>query len=150
MSANINDVSLATFAQYIDSLKPGMKREYDRGVNRDLSQQHWHELFKRNVTTVLKQIYADSLTQLQLIPFKPLGMEIDQELHELTFEILKPLEGLVDELLQYAIQKHRTSCALSNFPSEHNPSREYIDDVVETLSNDLQLFALQLNSVLTH
>ena len=150
MSANLNDASLMAFTQFVTELTQNIKRNYDRGVNRDLSQQNWHELFKRNMTTVLKPVYADALAHLQGIPFVPQGMEVGQELSGLTFQVLQPMEGLVDELLQYALKKHRSSCALSNFPTEHNPSREYIDEVVEELSNDFQAFALQLNTMLTH
>ena len=56
---------LFSFERYVDNLRGAMKRQYDRCINKDLSQQKWQDLFKRNVTAVLNQAYEDSLVQLK-------------------------------------------------------------------------------------
>ena len=115
VAENSTTTSLASFEQYVTELRRTMKRQYDRNVNKDLSQQKWQGLFKRNITLLLKQAYEDSLRQLQ-------NITIDSE--NSYVQALKPFEGIIEELMQYAVQKHRTSCALSNFPDEHiHPSR---------------------------
>ena len=123
MSENINAISLAEFDQYVTELKQIMKRQYDRSINKDLSRQQWQGLFKRNVISALKQVYEDALGRLIQLSFDPEGIEAVKEVAELTALVLQPFDGFVDEFVQYALQKHRTSCALSNFPDEHKPSR---------------------------
>ncbi|MGZ5541986.1 MAG: hypothetical protein ACXWE3_09675 [Methylobacter sp.] len=36
---------------------------------------------------------------------------------------LSALDGFVDDFLLFVVDKHRTSCALSNFPDEHKPEK---------------------------
>lgn len=149
MAENYNDESLADFASYVTNMKPGMKRQYDRGINRDLSRQKWENLFKRNITSVLKQVYEDSFHHLQDLSLNPQALKTEKEFSEITFQVLKPFEGLVEELMQYALQKHRTSCAISNFPPEHDPSKEYIDEVIQEVSSDWQSFAMKVDHFLS-
>jgi hypothetical protein len=149
MTENTTAINLAGFEHYASSLLPGIKRQYDRGVNRDLSQQHSQDLFKRNVTGVLKQAYHEALTQLQQIAFEreeSQGVEVGTSL---TKRVLKPFSHLIDELIQYAVQKHRTSCALSNFPAEHNPSQDYIAEVIQEVSRDWAAFVSQVTKLIS-
>lgn len=149
MSENCTAINLASFEQYVNSLLPGIKRQYDRGVNRDLSQQQWQDLFKRNVTGVLKQAYHDALAQLQQFPLTREGAQGGGADTSVSNQVLKPYSHLIDELIQYAVQKHRSSCALSNFPAEHNPSQDYIAEVVQEVSRDWAVFASQVAKLLS-
>ncbi len=148
-SENANTASLTRFEQYVSELRSLAKRKYDRGVNKDLSHQNWQNLFKRNVTSVLKHTYEDSLAQLQQLSFVHEEVKTEKGFSKITVQALKPFDGFVEELLQYALQKHRTSCALSNFPDEHKPSDQYIAEVVQETAKDWQSFALHVNSIVT-
>lgn len=143
---NSNAANFAGFTGYVAQLKQSMKRQYDRGVNKDLSQQNWQDLLKRNVTWVLKQGYKDALSHLQSMTFAPQGVSAEKDDSPLSVQALKPLDGLIDELMQYALQKHRTSCALSNFPDEHKPSQDYIADVLQQADKDWQEFVWQVKA----
>lgn len=139
--------NLAGFDQYVAQLKLAMKRQYDRGVNKDLSQQNRQSVLKRNVTLVLKQAYNDALTQLQSQSIAADGVEVENALSTNTDHPLTPLHGFIDELMQYALHKHRTSCALSNFPDEHKPSQEYIVEVLQAAEQDWQAFTQQVHAL---
>jgi monoamine oxidase len=142
MSEEMNTVNLVSFEAYVaEELKRTMRREYDRSVNRDLSSQNWRGLFKRNVTLVLRQTYDASLVQLQQLSFGGSGSH-------LTLLALKAFDGMVEEFLHYVLQKHRGSCALSNFPEEHNPSEAYVEEVLAQINRDWQAFAKQVSGVL--
>ena len=104
MVDNSIEEGLADFTSYVTNMKPGMKMQYDRAVNRDLSQQKWENLFKRNITSVLKQAYEESFQHLQKLPFNPEVLKTEKDYSEITFRILNPFEGLVEELMQYALQ----------------------------------------------
>ncbi|WP_455220758.1 hypothetical protein [Kaarinaea lacus] len=139
---------LDSFTHYVTELKHGMKRQYDRNINKDLSSQNWNDLFKRNVVAVLQQAYQDSLLQLQKASVPPDKMQ-QQGFSALAIQALQAFDGMIDDMLQYALQKHRTSCALSNFPEEHRPSDDYIVEVIQETNRDWQLFAAQVNHLLT-
>ena len=148
MSDNIYVINHTNFDQYVAGLTPGINRQYDRGVNKDLSQQKWQGLFKRNVAFVLKQTYEDSLKYLQHLSMENKGVVLEQQLLNIVEQILHPFEDLRNELIQYALYKHRTSCALSNFPEEHNPSQDYINEVIEITSRDWKIFTFQVNAIM--
>ena len=150
MLEHINVTSLADFESYVNELKPAIKRQYDRCVNKDLSQQKWQDLFKRNIVDVLKQVYDHSLTQMQLLSLDIKRMNNAQKVNGNLGQvyILKYFDGISEELIQYALQKHRSSCALSNFPDEHNPSKDYITEVIMEANHEWEYFVFQTHSVI--
>jgi hypothetical protein len=148
MVENTHPASLAGFTDYVSGLRSGLKREYDRSVNRDLARQQWQALFQRNVTTVLKQAYQAALLEVEKLSPVAAG-ERKEGLAGLRAQVLQPFEGLVEELMVYALQKHRSSCALSNFPDEHNPHGDYLAAVIEETSRDWSAFAGQVQSLLS-
>jgi len=140
---------LVNFANTVQGIRVGIKRQYDRSVNKDLSQQNSQDLFLRNVTAVLQQVYQEALAKLQQLPLSELGLESKDGSAEFITQLQKPFDGMIEELIHYALQKHRSSCALSNFPDEHNPSPEYLAQVIDTTSWDWSAFILQVNNLLT-
>lgn len=126
--------------QLIAGLKPGMHRQYDRNVNRDLSQQNPQGVFRRNVLEVLNEAYTNFLQQL--------AQTSATITENSSSQILQSFDSVLDELLQFALQKHRSSCALSNFPEEHNPSHDYIEEVLGEIAHSRQTFVTQLTSLL--
>lgn len=148
MSDRTTNINLNTFDNYVKSMLPGIKRQYDRGVNRDLSQQRWQDLFKRNITTVLQAVYQDALAQLRLVSFEHDGMSNGEENSDISKRVLTPFPGLIDELIRYAVQKNRTSCALSNFPEEHNPNQAYLAQVLQDIELDWSGFVSQVSALL--
>ncbi len=143
-----NRQSLERFATEVARLRHELPRRYERQINRDLARQQWQELFLRNAVGAVRQTYSEALTALRALPFARQGMVVDKGLSPLTSEALIAFDGLVDEFLQYAVQKHRTSCALSNFPDEHKPSPDYVNEVARAIAGEWREFALQANAYL--
>lgn len=114
---------MSEFETFFTGLRQQMMRQYDRSINRDLSQQNWRGLFGRNVRQVLLDIYTEVLQQSE---------------YPMTESAVQALSTLSETLLQYALQKHRSSCALSNFPEEHNPAGDYIAELVQVTQQDWQ------------
>lgn len=48
----------------------------------------------------------------------------------------------------HAVHRHRTSCALSNFPDEHKPSVDYITEVAQAIGARWHDFAMTVNGYL--
>lgn len=108
-----------------------MNREYVRGVNRDLAKQNWQQLFSRNVVTVQQNLLKD------------LGQELSDA--GCTGEKIKPdLMALLESFVQEALKHNRSSCAVSNFPDEHQPSSVYIGEVLAQCESLLDEF-IQVN-----
>lgn len=145
MSVNAPVMGLSGFEAHVNKLLPGVKRQYDRAVNRDLSRQQSQGLFKRNIAAVLQQVYQDALELLRQVDFGSEGKGNDADLIK---PVLQAFDNLIDELVQYALQKHRSSCALSNFPDEHNPSLDYIAEVTHAIQAERSKFVVQVASLL--
>ena len=132
----------ASIQHYIASLMPGAKRQYDRNVNRDLSQQNASGTFERNIIAVLNETYEAALKHLQRLPAGTIESS--------ATEIRHSFDEFIAELIQYALQKHRSSCALSNFPQEHNPAKDYISAVLTEVQAEWNRFVLQIQNMSKH
>ena len=132
-----------------ESLRQQMKRQYNRGIIRDLSLHNTNGMLRRNMTSVLNTIYKESLSKLQAQNSDIHSGKSEEDLSSTVIEVLKPYDGIIEELLQYAINFHRSSCALSNFPDEHHPTGHYIGSAIDQATKDWEDFAMQVNHIMT-
>lgn len=146
--AMTNSHELSRFQQFVRSRRAGIKDSYDAAVNGDLARQQWQGLFQRNVCAVLKALYEDSLTELRLLSLPALLKETTDSA-ALKEQLLKPFDGVIEEVILYALHKHRSSCALSNFDQEHNPDGDYLDTVIAIASEDWGAFVSHVDEWLT-
>ncbi|HEY5140217.1 MAG TPA: amine oxidase [Methylococcales bacterium] len=141
-----NADSIAQFCRYIAGQKPVLKKQYEQLLAQDLSRQQWDGCFQRNVLTVLEQFYDEALSRLQTLPFDSKESPVNRGLSDLSKQALTALNGFVDEFLLFVVDKHRTSCALSNFPGEHKPDKTYVNEVMREIAGLWQNFALNVNA----
>jgi len=141
----INIPPLEQLGRYVANRKSAVKSEYERRLAYDLSHQQWSGCFQRNVLAVLQQMYDDTLTEIKSLSFSSSGRSITSGMSDLTQSVLANFRGFSDEFLLSVVEKHRTSCALSNFPIEHKPDKEYVDEVRRELALIWKDFALAVN-----
>jgi len=98
------------------------------------------------VLAVLEQVYDEALTFVKTLPFDSAGSSVNQGLSDLTKLTLAAFDGFVDDFLLFVVDKHRTSCALSNFPDEHKPDKTYVNEVKREIAGLWQNFALNVNA----
>lgn len=134
------------FSHYITSRKLILKQQYETLLASDLSRQQWQGCFQRNVPAVLESFYNEAFHKLQTIPFDVSSCVINNGMSDLTRQILKVFHGVTDEFLLFVVDKHRTSCALSNFPEEHKPDKSYVNDVKHDIAELWKSFALNTNN----
>lgn len=134
------------FRCYLDNSKPLLKQQYRQRLAEDLSRQQWHECFQRNVLAVLANFYNDAEQQLRSLRFDTGPYRIENGMSKLTRTALTCFQGYSDEFLLFAVEQHRTSCALSNFPDEHKPDQDYINHVKREIAKLWQAFALHTNA----
>ena len=141
-----NADSIAQFNRYIAERKPALKKQYEQLLAQDLSRQQWDGCFQRNVLTVLEQAYDEALAFVKTLPFDSAASPVNQGLSDLTKQALTTFDGFVDDFLLFVVDKHRTSCALSNFPGEHKPDKTYVNEVRREIAGLWQNFALTVNT----
>ncbi|MGZ8153034.1 MAG: amine oxidase [Methylovulum sp.] len=141
-----NADSIARFVQYIAEQKPLLKKQYEQLLAHDLSRQQWDGCFQRNVLAVLEQAYDEALAYIKTLPFDSSTSMVNRGLSDLTKQLLAAFDGFVDDFLLFVVDKHRISCALSNFPGEHKPDNAYVNEVRHGVAELWQNFALTVNA----
>ncbi|MGB1091504.1 MAG: hypothetical protein ACPGYX_05230 [Oceanobacter sp.] len=107
-------------AASVEALQRQWLRQYDRSINRDLSMQNARQLMLRNLLPALDGLLTDINTRLSSGEWGDMNRE----------ELKRLLDGLSEQFLSAVITRHRSSCALSNFPEEHNPQGEYLEQII--------------------
>jgi len=146
INKQLNAGSIAQFHDYIAGKKPQLKIHYEQLLAQDLSRQQWDGCFQRNVLVVLEQAYDDALAYLKTLTLDSTMSNVSRGLSDLTTELLMAFDDFIDEFLLFVVDKHRTSCALSNFPTEHKPDKAYINEVRHGIAELWQNFAINVNS----
>jgi monoamine oxidase len=140
-----NIESITELSQFITEQKPLLKKQYEQLLVQDLTQRQWDGCFKRNVLIVVQQFYENALTQIKTLSFDASTSPVNRGLSDLTKQVLQVFDGFVDEFLLFVVDKHRTSCALSNFSDEHKPDKNYVNDVRRAIAALWQDFAIEVN-----
>jgi monoamine oxidase len=141
-----NTDSITQFCRHIAEQKPALKKQYEQLLTQDLSRRQSHGCFQRNVQAVLAQAYDEALAFIKTLPFDSSASPVNQGLSDLTIQALGAFDGFVDDFLLFVVDKHRTSCALSNFPDEHKPDKSYVNKVMREIAGLWKNFALAVNT----
>lgn len=149
VDASRNAASLQVFGAWVAQERSQALQRYRARLHQALSRQEDAQLTQRSVVEALESLYADALQQLEELPLRPMG-QVAHGRAPLTPQVLAPFQGLADELLSEAVKFNNTSCALSNFPFEHKPSRDYLATIRRDLAAVWQAFALAANERLLH
>ncbi len=111
-----------------------MKRNYERGINKDLSRQYWMGLFQRNVKEVLHDGLLETLQHVKANT----GLLSQKD------RLLSLWQEQINMLVEHALSHNRSSCAISNFTEEHKPSADYVAAVKDDGQRLLAEFAMAL------
>ncbi len=133
---------LEQYQQTVSNIIRNNKRHYNQVINIALSQQRSNGVFKYAVIGVLQQIYDDLLGLLR-------SLDPNQITPETKSLVVSAYDDVVNEIVEHALNTHRTSCALSNFADEHKPSQEYIADVLLQAQHDWHKFTEQASGLLS-
>jgi monoamine oxidase len=105
-------------------------------------------LTQRALLAAADQVYSVSLACLDdlLAALDAASGEVTQGRHALTAALLAPFDGWNKGLLDAALKHNTTSCALSNFPDEHQPDADMLRAITLDLAAAWREFALELNT----
>lgn len=123
-------------------------QRYRLYLTRLLSSQQVELLTQRGLLAVADQVYSESLARLDdLLPvLDPVNHAVIHGRHALTATLLAPFEGWNKGLPEAALKHNSTSCALSNFPTEHQPDADTLRAITLDLAAAWREFALELNT----
>jgi len=140
--------AIGTFSASVLALRSMAPQRYRLHLTRLLSSQQSDLLTQRALLAVADQVYSESLARLDhLLPaLDAADSQVVNGRHALTAALLAAFEGWNKGLLEAALKHNAASCALSNFPTEHQPDAETLHAITLDLAAAWREFALELNS----
>ena len=140
--------AIEAFAASVMALRAMAPERYRLHLTRLLSSQQSELLTQRALLATADQVYSEALARLDhLLPaLGAVGAEVASGRHALTAALLAPFEGWNKGLLDATLSFNSTSCALSNFPVEHQPDAETLRAITLDLAAAWREFALELNT----
>lgn len=138
--------AIANFTTGVRRLRALAGGRYRQQLVRLLSAQQHELLTQRALLAAVDQTYSEALTLLDAFaPWRGAG-HTEQGRHALTPALLKAFDGWNKALLDEALAHNGTSCALSNFPQDHQPDAELLRAITRDLAAAWREFALELNA----
>ena len=144
----INEDSFERFADWVTAQRRLGLGFYRQGLTRALSAQLGEQLTQRVVLEVVEDFYREALRKLAELPFETRGVSVEKGRSALTQRVLQPFLGFSDTLLSEAVTHNATSCAISNFPAEHDPDAAYLQSIRRDLAAAWCEFALSVNDAM--
>lgn len=141
-----NSNSLARFADWVKSQRNAAFGRYRKSLHRHLSSHQRDQATQLSLLETVEAIYSEALRQLDELSLEGHSVAIVNGRSDLTLPILAPFSGFNDALLDEALRFNRSSCALSNFPAEHDPLPEYVQTIRRDLAAAWREFALTVNA----
>lgn len=140
-----NATCLAAFSTEVSALRSGAIKQYRQNLNRYLSTQTAEQLTQRALLDTVEQVYSAALDQLGELPFDTTTIGMQQGRSDLTPSVLATFEGFNSELFSEAAEFNRSSCAISNFPEEHQIATDYAGTIARDLAAAWREFAIEVN-----
>jgi monoamine oxidase len=146
--SNGNADCLAQFSAQVAALRAIAIERYRQHLQRYLAAQTKEQLTQRALLDSVEQVYSEALDHLGALPFDTAAVGVQLGRSDLTPSVLATFEGFNSALLEEVVQFNRGSCAISNFPNEHDPAKDYVDTIARDLAAAWREFAINVNGVL--
>lgn len=143
-----NAASLAWFSSWVAARRDTAFDDYRQRLTRSLAAQEREQLTQLAVLGAIEAVFAAALQVLDALTFDMRGIAVERGGSALMPEVQKPFRDLMQSLLDDAIAFNRTSCALSNFPYEHRPSKDYVQTMLRDIAAAWHEFSLAANRLL--
>ena len=145
---SVNVASLARFRGWVAVQSDAALDNYRHRLNRNLACQQRDQLTQKAILETVEEVYSKALAILEDLPFDMSGLSVERGRAALTPDVQAPFRDFMQSLLDDAVAFNQTSCALSNFPDEHHPSKEYLQTILKDIAAAWQEFSLSANRVL--
>lgn len=141
------EAALGEFGSWVAQQRGRAFSVYEGRLKQALSSHRSQDLTRHCLLAAVQALYQGSLTCLKDlgIPHQPASAS---EGAALTRVALAAFEGFNEELLGQALAFNRTSCAMSNFPGEHQPGVDYLNRIRTDLRDAWRRFAFDMHDLL--
>lgn len=143
-----NAVCLAHFNEQVAALRAVAIERYRQHLQRYLAAQTKEQLTQRALLDTVEQVYSEALDQLGALPFDTAAVGVQRGRCDLTPEVLAAFDGFNSALLEEVALFNSGSCAISNFPEEHDLAKDYVDTIARDLAAAWREFAINVNQQL--
>ncbi len=141
------------FSAHFAELSEGIRTQrglllsrYQAAVHRAMSSQDAEAVTQKALVATLEAFYDDVLQRVAALPVLEVHRVTDERGQAaLTPQVLGLFSGLSEALMTEVLKHNNTSCALSNFPDEHRPPRDYLQVMRQDMVALWRTFALAVN-----
>ncbi|WP_067731958.1 flavin monoamine oxidase family protein [Novosphingobium naphthalenivorans] len=148
LSRPANTAALQSFGQWIGEQRAAGFSTYRATLSRSLMRQEREQLTQRALLAAAEDVFARALKQLGELSFDGTGASVSQGRSSLLPAVQAPFKPFLDGLLGEVLEFNATSCALSNFPDEHKPPREYVNAMLRDVAAAWVEFSQDANLLL--
>ncbi len=146
--ASINATSLARFSRWVADQQDVAFDGYRHRLNQNLAVQQREQLTQRALLESMEEVFDNALRMLDGLPFEISSTAVERGRSPLTPGVQQPFGIFMQSVFDDVIAFNRTSCALSNFPDEHQLSREYRQVILRDIAAAWLEFSLAANRLL--
>jgi len=136
------------FNDWVSTYRNDAMSFYQRHLNQRLAEQQREQVTQLSLLSTVDEIYKKAMLVLEELPFVAEAEIVVNGRSDLTPHLLLPFMGFNETLLAAALAFNRSSCAIANFESEHQPSDAYLDTIRRDLAATWREFALNVNTLL--
>lgn len=147
-AGSINAENLARFGAWVAAQGDAAFDGYRRRLHRSLAAQQREQLTQRAILESMEEVFDRALAVLDELDFDVATVMVERGRSSLTPGVQQPFGDLMQSVLDDVVAFNRTSCALSNFPDEHRPSREYLQAILRDIAAAWREFSLAANRLL--
>jgi monoamine oxidase len=141
-----NAESVAQFGLWVAGQQAEVVEAYRKHLNRLMASPDKEIVTQRAMVATVEQVFSEALLRLEHLSFDMDDVGVERGRSNLTPEVLKTFDGFIQFLLDSVIQYNRTSCALSNFPGEDKPSKDYLQAILRDIAAAWKEFCLSVNA----
>jgi monoamine oxidase len=135
-----NEASILVFSEWVSQKKRETGKRYQNQLHQLLASQDHEQLTQRAVLITMEQIYSEALYQLEELAF--------DMTEDLATRLLSPFVGFNKALLDEVQNYNKGSCALSNFPIEHDLAGDYLKVIAEDLVAAWREFSFNVDTLM--
>ena len=143
-----NAAALEVFEQWLAERRKTAFSTYRQAMAHSMMKQEREQLTQLALLRAVEESFTEALGTLAALEFDAQGAQIVNGRSSLLPALQAPFKPFLDGLLAEVFEFNATSCALSNFPDEHKPPREYRNAMLRDVAAAWAEFSRDANAVL--
>lgn len=143
-----NDACIVRFGKSVRALRDGALSRYRQNLQRRLAAQAREHLTRNALIETVEAVYSEALARIDDLPFDASRAGVHRGRSDLTPSVLEPFDGFIGSLLEEVRTFNMGSCAISNFPEEHELAEDYLKTITGDLASAWRRFAIGVNDSL--